>query len=126
MAQADGANAVEVCKSFCSASKKQCEKDAIAPGLAGLALGITLGQMQENQNNSQRADTLDSLQREQKYAASTNKLTLDSQQQCDKELLQCKQDCAAQSLSEQQPAQPAKPPYAQPPAKDAPLQPLNQ
>ena len=107
-AQPPEPEAIEVCKSFCTASKTQCVKDAKAGGVAGFAVAMTLGQMQWNQDRAARANSLDSLQREQKFGGNKSSLTLDAQQQCDKAQIQCKQDCAKPAESNELPSSPAK------------------
>jgi hypothetical protein len=91
-AQVDGQKELEICKTFCVATEKQCERDLLVPGIAGLAAIVALGQLNPRYSNENDNGSGSKLPQGSKSANSNHNDQV--VQRCEADRVQCANDCA--------------------------------
>ena len=93
-AQVDAQKELEICKAFCTVTKKQCERDLLGPGIAGIGIGIA-AVLGEATSRSARHTDISAVTQLPKLGKSGDATPdIQAAQQCEANRLQCAKDCA--------------------------------
>jgi hypothetical protein len=91
-AQMDAQQELEICKTFCTATKKQCERDLLGPGLYGLGIAAVLGEVASRGIHYTDIGAMTQLSKLGKSSDTTT--AIQGATQCETDRMQCAKDCA--------------------------------
>jgi hypothetical protein len=95
-AQVDAPKELEICKTFCTVTKKQCERDLFGPGLYGLGVAAVLGELNwRDAREKERNKDIASMTQLPKVGKSGDTTpAIQAEQLCETDRMQCAKDCA--------------------------------
>jgi hypothetical protein len=91
-AQVDAPKELEICKTFCTVTKKQCERDLFGPGLYGLGVAAVLGEVSSRGTRYMDIGAMTQLPKLGKSGDTTT--AIQGTQLCETDRMQCAKDCA--------------------------------